>query len=454
MKNIYTIITCILLLVSCEDLVEVDYPTDQIGNEQVFEDSRTAMAAMAALYVDIRDGSALSGNFSGTGALLGAYTDDMDCYINDQNGTMDLYLNIQQESNTTVASFWSTSYEQIFCANSLIQGMEDANALLTEERNMIKGEALLLRSILYFYLERIYGDIPYTTSLDYEYNRNLDKTSSSELLDQLVIDLDQAITLLENDYRDAERVYPNKKVAELMLSKIYLTQGNYSEAETLARTILNSPLYNFQTDFFSVFEKSGDHVLWQLKPEQSGDPTREASFYYFMDAAPNNYALTDDLVNSFQPEDLRRQFWIDEVNLGDESWYRPFKYKNYAAGSNSNEYSIVFRLEEVYFILAESLLEQDRTGEALPYINATRERAGLTPLELQSKTDVLEALAAEKRREFFAEFGHRFLDLKRMGRLGRLQSIKANWTETDQLWPIPQSEMLLNPKLVPQNPGY
>lgn len=443
-----------LLLASCEDLVEVNGPTNQLGTSQVFEDVRTANAALAGLYAGLRDQSVISGaGYYATGALADSYADDLDCYNNDQNGAMDIYRNQQQETNTVIASIWNTAYKQVYYANSIIYGAEHSSALSADDKNRLKGEALLVRSLLYFYLQQLFGDIAYTASLDYEYNRGLSKTGPAVLLEQLELDLKEAVSLLEDNYRDAERIYPNRKVAELLLARVYLSEQKYQQAQQLAAGILQSPLYRFQPDLDEVFHKTGSHILWQLSPQNSGDATKEASFYYFSGAAPHAYTLTPALVSSFADGDLRKQAWMTRVSFNGDSWYRPYKYKN-LSGTNTNEYSVVFRLEEVYFILAEALAKQNRLNEALPYLNATRERAGLAALTSLSADDFITELLAEKRREFFTEFGHRFFDLKRLGRLDELKAVKPNWNDFKSLWPLPQNELLLNASLHPQNPGY
>ena len=104
--------------------------------------------------------------------------------------------------------------------------------------------------------------------------------------------------------------------------------------------------------------------------------------------------------------------------------------------------------------MAEALIRQNRQNEASPYLNAIRERAGLTALTSSSGEDFINELLAEKRREFFTEFGHRFLDLKRTGYLNELRAVKTNWEDYMQVWPLPQNELLLNPNLNPQNTGY
>ncbi len=455
MKKIYFLsFLGALLIASCENLVEVDHPANQIGTEQVFEDLQTAHAALAGLYAGLRDQSLITGgSYYGVGALLGSYADDLDCYFYDQNGVVDISNNQQQKTNSNIETIWNTAYQQVYYANSIIYGAEHSTALAEGDKNRIRGEALLVRSLIYFYLQQIFGDIPYTASLDYEYNRKLNKTGAATVLEQLKSDLEEAISLLPDDYRDTERIYPNRKAAQLLLARIYLLQQEWPLAEQAAKSIMQSPLYQFQPDLDEVFHSSGTHILWQLKPQNSGDAVPDASFYYFTGSTPNSFVLSQDLLHTFAENDLRKTHWMALETFEGQRWYRPCKYKN-LPGDNTNEYAVVFRLEEVYFIMAEALARQNRLDEALPYLNATRQRAGLTALASLTGEAFNSELLAEKRREFFAESGLRFLDLKRWGRLNDLSAVKPNWQDYKQLWPLPQKELLLNINLSPQNPGY
>lgn len=105
--------------------------------------------------------------------------------------------------------------------------------------------------------------------------------------------------------------------------------------------------------------------------------------------------------------------------------------------------------------MAESLSQQNRVPEAVNYLNAIRNLSGLGNISgTISKDVVLEEILAENRREFFSERGIRFLSLKRNGKLDILSQSKPNWKTFHSIWPIPVSELALNPSLNPQNNGY
>lgn len=219
------------------------------------------------------------------------------------------------------------------------------------------------------------------------------------------------------------------------------------------KLVLQSSDYTFQNDISKVFQKTGTHIIWQLKPKNSGDATKEAALYNFS-GIPTTYMLNVDLVTNFSANDLRKQNYMAAVTSQGQTNYRPVKYKNLAA-ANTSEDSVIFRLEEVYLLYAEVLIEQNKVAEAIPFINKTRQRAGLSALSTgMNAASAKEELKQEKRKEFFSEHGTRFFDLKRWGQLDQLTSVKTNWKPYHGQWPLPQKELLLNPNLNPQNEGY
>ncbi len=65
------------------------------------------------------------------------------------------------------------------------------------------------------------------------------------------------------------------------------------------------------------------------------------------------------------------------------------------------------------------------------------------------------AILHERQVELFTELGHRWLDLKRTGMADTvLAPLKPQWNTNAQLYPIPASDLLIDPNLRPQNPGY
>jgi len=117
---------------------------------------------------------------------------------------------------------------------------------------------------------------------------------------------------------------------------------------------------------------------------------------------------------------------------------------------------MVLRLAEQYLIRAEAFLNLNRLSDATTDINVIRARAGLTLLPQDLSDDILQQEVEDQRKyEFIAEWGHRWLDLKRTNRANVvLQALKAPYFQsTDLLYPIPQAEIQKDPNLT-QNSGY
>lgn len=123
----------------------------------------------------------------------------------------------------------------------------------------------------------------------------------------------------------------------------------------------------------------------------------------------------------------------------------------------------VMRLAETYLIAAEALMRDGRPDEALPYVNAVRERAAKPGLA-KSVMDVTTAdltvdfILDERSRELGGE-GMRWFDLVRTGKL--LERVKLynsaaakNIQAFHVLRPIPNEQITLSSNNFPQNPGY
>ena len=115
----------------------------------------------------------------------------------------------------------------------------------------------------------------------------------------------------------------------------------------------------------------------------------------------------------------------------------------------------MLRLSEQYLIRAEARAQQGDLIGAKEDLNVVRNTAGLGNTMAITANEIVTAVIAERRFEFFTEMGMRFFDLQRTGNLdSTLSIVKPGWNSTDQYWPIPQSELLINPNLAPQNAGY
>lgn len=437
---------------SCDNFTEVGLPASQLTAAAVFEDKATANAAMTDIYSKIRDNGLLTGSLFGLSNQLGFYSDELELY----GGETNFYNNALLPSGSEVSELWNSSYNQIYAANAVFEGVENSVSLPVAERDQLKGEALFVRALLHFYLLNAFGDIPYIRTTNYEHNRVVERMTENEVYVLLKADLEQAIVLLPENYISEERVRPNKWTAEALLARVNLYMQLWDEASNAASAVLNqSELYFWEADLDKVFLKESTVTLWQLMPKILGDNSQEAETFSFISGPPPMSALSNSLMDSFTADDQRKTHWTTPVTDGTAVWYHASKYKAIGNTGSAMEYSILFRLAEQYLIRAEARAHQGDLIGAKEDLNKIRHTAGLPDTEATTGAALLDAIILERRLEFFTELGHRFFDLKRTGRLDAVLSpLKAGWNSTDLNFPIPESELLLNPNLSPQNAGY
>ena len=474
---------------SCEKFVEINDPIDTITTNQQFSTDQQARTAMAAVY------SILINDMKGEGAWLGQFgngmtslfgglsSDELNVRIGPSSSLYVLTTNRLFAENTGIKPLWTTAYKTIYNANAVLEGIETAtsNLLTQDARKQMTGEAKFIRAFTYFYLVNFFGDVPLALSIDFNKTQVLPRAPKEAVYRQIIEDLLAAQSLLApNNPLSAtdERIIPDKWAATALLARVYLFTGDNTNAAKQAGDVIgNTARYALETDLNRVFLKDSKEAIWQLKQSINhsarGNATPEG--YGFIPAsAPGEpafynipFPLTDQLLNAFDADDKRRINWVGRSSYTSPTapgpFYFPYKYKiganNRAVNVAATEYSMGLRLAEQYLIRAEALA---RGGGSLPdaigALNVIRRRAGLTDLPNDlTQSQIMAAVAQERRVELFAEGGHRWLDLKRTGEARNVLSLlplKQPWPGDYQLlYPIPVEEIQAAPNLH-QNPGY
>ncbi|WJS93381.1 RagB/SusD family nutrient uptake outer membrane protein [Flavobacterium johnsoniae] len=455
-QKIAIFLALLLFNTGCDSFVEVSQPSGQLTTETVFQDRATAEAAVTAVYSSMRDTGILSGSNISITTKMGAYADELNFYGTSSNTTLNFYNNTLLPSNPQVNNWWKAAYSQIYATNSLIEGISNSKQLSQADKDQFTGESLFIRSLIHFYLMNLYGDVPYITSTDYVSNNRAVRRPAEFLYSKIIEDLLVSYSLLQEKYLTTERTRPNKAVAMALLARVYLYSQHWAEASNAASYIINkNDIYKWESDLNKIFLKGSTTTIWQYKPALEGQNTAEGGAMILLAGPPSDVALNPMFVDSFETGDLRKQKWIGSVSKGSLSWSFAYKYKTKLMTSASVEYSIQFRLAEQYLIRAEARAYQGDLIGAKEDLNKIRRNAGLNDTNALSQQEIIAAVKTERRYEMFTESGHRFFDLKRNGDLDAvLTGVKFGWNSTDRLLPIPESELILNPNLQPQNPGY
>lgn len=440
---------------SCKKFLEIPAPKNQLVASAVFIDSADATNAVIGIYINMMQAFSLNIGSGGLSLYPGLSADELRPTNNiaDEN---DFYKNeIAVSNNLNSSSLWGNAYNILYAANACLEGLTQSN-IPGGIKSQLIGEVKVTRGFILFNLTNLYGPVPLVISTDYHKNQILSRSSSDTVYAQIIDDLKDAQHLLSEDYPTAGRYRPNRFTASALLSKVYLYQKNWVEAEKNATEIIDAGIYSLEPDLNNVFLAGSNETIWKLSSVIPGLETWEG--YFFVPVSSNSippYIITDQLLNAFENGDERQQKWLNKNTANGNDYYYPYKYKlGYDGISIPVEDYVVFRLSEQYLIRAEARAHEGNLSGAMADLNFIRNRAGLQNTISTNQASVLSAIQRERQVEFFCEWSNRWFDLKRTGKATEVLSlIKPGWQANDTLYPIPQTELNNNPFLT-QNPGY
>jgi hypothetical protein len=449
-------IILLLFLLSCKKFVEVDPPKTELVNSVVFSNDASAKSAMDGVYSRMMSSNGFaSGASLGITFLCGGSSDELINYSTAAN-SIEFYSNSLQPTNGTLLSLWNEPFQLIYSANSILEGLNNAPNVSAPIKSELIGEAKFIRAFCYFYLINLFGDVPLHLATDYRITSIASRSPKEQVYQQIISDLKDAQNHLKNDYSfsNGERVRPNMWAATALLARVYLYTVDWSNAEAQATAVIsNTVMYDTVSLSNGVFNKNSKEAIWQLMPNQPGFNTNEGR-YFILTSAPTIATMNSQLLSAFDTTDNRRINWVKSVTVASNVYNFPFKYK-IQSGATLSEYSMVLRFGELYLIRAEARAQQNNLTDAKNDLNVIRKRAGLQNTTAITQSELLEAIMKERQVELFAEWGHRWLDLKRSNKANAVMStIKgSNWQNTDVLYPIPLQEIQNNSSIT-QNLGY
>jgi hypothetical protein len=428
----------LMLFNSCNNFLDIEAPRTDLIRDNVFSDDKTAAAAVLDIYSSME----FTGFASGNGfSLLGAFSADE--WINAANPASEYQQfsdNDLNPNNSQVLNSWSDLYRFIYKANSILEGLTSNQGVTDDVKNQLIGEAKFIRAFCHFYLVNLWGDTPLMLTTDYVENRNAIRISEEEVYQQIKADLLEAYALLTDNYVSfqGERVRPIKATAAALLARVFLYSKDWEQCEHYASIVIgNQSLFNLKQNLNEVFLKNSSEVIWQL---HSTTVPKDLTTFRIV-SNPTHGKLRPEFLSSFEQSDLRRDRWISTATSPAGTFQYPSKYK----GINP--------VTEARAMQNNLMGAESAAGD----INTIRGRAGLPATLSESRNDLLNDIMRERSKELFCEWGHRWLDLKRLEQLDQLMtSLKpSTWQTHDALYPIPENQILNAPGMRDaQNPGY
>jgi hypothetical protein len=465
---------------SCDDDLNVKRQ-DAIGETDFLNDPNNAVQLVNGVYNKQLDYGMYSFSWIGITSIT---SDDADkgSTLGD-TGTDKLKLdNLNWDSNdVSFQDVWTAHYGGIYRANNALFYLEQ---LTIDEalKNRLIGEVKFLRALYYFDLVRCFGGVPLvTTRID---------VNDAALISQVVYirkTKEETYALIEADLLDAIDKLPlksaygsndlgraSKGAAQALLAKAYLYEQKWQESYNMAGEVINSGQYSLLADYAQVWREAGENSTESIYEVQA-TLTQGIVEYTDVQGPRGTPDLgwgfntpSQTLVNSYEAGDVRKAATIMFVPstlwdgfIAPTTWSNPrYNYKAYQSSlaeswnddkANTAKNLRVLKYSDLLLIRAESAFHLGMEPEAVDRINQIRTRAGLTTVN----SVTLESILKERHLEMAMEHD-RWFDIVRTGTAVSAMAAdgKTFIPGKQEVFPIPQTEIVKSGGLLIQNPGY
>ena len=421
---------------------------------------------------------------------------------NHVRGILDIYTwNPQHEYIGTV---YAEAYKAINRANAVIDNVPGIGNMDNALRERIVGEAKFLRALHYFNLVRLYGEVPLITKetigLD---DLEKPKVSIPEIYDQIIFDLQEAISILPVSYPASDLGRATKGAAQALLAKVFLQRGqdnsDFQEVVKLCDELRGA--YSLLPNVADVFDQNNENnaeVIFDIQNISTFPYGGRASAHLapvgsqgvIAHGAWSSYQAELPFYRSYSDQDARKSaFFLTEYTLeggevvvfneddpasdnyvNDGPAITKVLDDNPLNALNRQEPNLILlRYADVLLMKAEALNELNSQPDAEAYtaINEVRQRAGLGPLEGLDYEQFRRAVFQERRWELVFEHqgffdGQRFWDLYKEkvemhsnmnipNTENAVPKLPITVEEKFRYYPLPQGALDRNPALK-QNP--
>lgn len=371
----------------------------------------------------------------------------------------------EKPSNGILSSYWANFNNNVYRCNLLLDQIDGAN-FAENLKKQYKGEAMFIRALNYFNMYRIWGGVPATKHVVSAAEAlKVARYSDEQMFDLIAGDLKEIVdnNYLPETYSSADMGRATSGAAKALLGKVYLTFHKWTEAkDILSQLIGKYQLVSPIAQVFNVDNKNNNEIIFAVhfNKEIEGEGH---SYWYNLTNASDDTNQTSSLLNTFPTGDARKDLitYVQvEKNVRLMNKFYDTKSPTFKTVGNDQ---ILLRYADVLLMYAEALNEiQYDASEgslALKYLNAVRQRAGisnLTAKQLPTQEKFHKGILVERQREFPYE-GQRWFDLVRMGFAKSVMAENGVEIKDYQLlFPIPQQEIekVGDKSILWQNPGY
>ncbi|MEX6689920.1 RagB/SusD family nutrient uptake outer membrane protein [Danxiaibacter flavus] len=484
-KLLYTIGALSILTISGCSKVLQENPNGQLIGENAITTVSGLQSALLGAYQPLKNGYT-SGFASSAVVAVVMGADDLTTHpASNKQEFREMDQFSVTSTNTRISTIWLGCYKTIQNVNNILDVYKKINGD-TSKINQIVGEAYFLRAFSYFWLVRLWGNVPLITTADY--NTELLSVNKSTPAD--------IYKLIESDLQQAERLMPNAKAApgranagsaKALLAEVYLTEGGYpvkdaskyALAAAKAKEVIdNKSKYNFDlnpdlADLWSGIPKPNGTVedVFTLQFSATGN----ANSIYGKSCMPGDDAGWDDyfaeitFFNNFPAGKRKDITFYTKFKNGTLDWtnsatkhpyFSKFRVNTPTPGYLTSATSMsmpLIRYANVLLTYAEAQARANTSAgsDAYAAVNEVRRRAGLPDMTISLSANVFaDSVVQERAWEFAGEYT-RWFDLVRLEKVEEANSHKdvndlkplGTITKANYWLPIPYMETQLNPNL-------
>jgi starch-binding outer membrane protein, SusD/RagB family len=485
---------------SCTKFLQ-EKPTNFLTPQSNVSSARVARALANAAY------SKLQGVLSGQPSSYGGNTWNLMEFMTGKSNS-DLgqtgFVNFQNLSYNSTSFYMDTWWQQMYlgigACNLAIQTIPTITAPgLTDStrRNMV-AEARTLRALYYFFLVRLYGAVPRVTAVPTDLDLRLPRTAAKTIYDSVIIPDLLAAESSTLPWQDNTGLV-SRSAVESILADVYLTYAGaaidggsayYAESAKRSKAVIDNggfSLFPNYTDMLNPANKNRGEFILQAQysaAANSNNPLTALTIpnYSGISKYSDEYGSvypTDQFIASYPAGDKRvqeRQFFYTSypgittgqtVTFKAHYIYKWFDSTAVRSTAKSDLKYTLYRLADVYLLYAEASnrAEGGPNSDAISYVNQIRARANLAPVGVLSQGDFEHEVWLERYYELCFE-NKMWFDMVRTLKVhndvtgnwddfvGHVTVWGATFTKNQELFPVPQQEIQVNPNLLPNNPGF
>lgn len=465
----------LIFLTACDSGILEEEVFSQLGPTNFFQGEQDALALLAGAY-------SIEQEFDHPFRDYVFHEVPTDIQIQRRGGNR-RHMQPIEDFNWNASHAWMPNnfqdkYRAIYAANLILDEVPEMG-VRAEVEQLIVAEARFIRAESYMMLYEMYGTVPLITASEVDPDALPARAPNEELIQFVETELRAASDVLPLVHQDYGRA--TRGAALGLLARFHLDNKKWQQAADVAKEVIDLGIYalfrgSHRSDLFRVPNERNSEFIY-VRPyvtNVEGNIHFEAvvPFDYQFKSPPkqnfaSDYLLLEDFVDSFHPDDERRDMIMFEyINTSgvlkkfgeNDKRSQKFAEDLQATGTrNSGNDFPILRYAEILMIRAEALNElRGPNAESIDLINRVRAAAGMPPIsvaDFPSKDALRAHILQELAWEFFNE-GHRRRDLIRHGKFIEFAQQRGKPAQPFHvLYPIPQTEIDRNPTLE-QNPGY